>query len=208
LDQIKLDALKFICESNRALHESRIGRELTLVITIIPFFILSSSFAINEIIEGNVRQFIVLAIFLFIGYSILFTAAFIFLHGSAKANLRNQGLAEVAEDDIIDYLSKEKCGSISSFLESFSKKEVDTKLQSENITYWNGALFKKNYKCLGWTRSFIDKIIHFLEGKEKGNESRPNKNRWLWYVKIVGLTAILSYLAIILAGIFKLITNG
>lgn len=213
-----LEALKFLCESNRSLHEGRIGRELTLVVSIIPFFIVSAGFVILNIDDMGIGQFSALAILGLFVYLGLFWAAFTYLHTSGQANLRNQRLAETAEDEIVRFLKAEGFSDIGEFLKGFPRELFEKQRRFDDLflKYAKKGSWLKT--PLRWKRkSLEEKLKRILDekrqqqtsnqeqGREEGGWKRedfhPARQRWFWYVEIVGLTAGLCYLLILVFGI-------
>ena len=124
------------------------------------------------------------ALSIFIGYVLLFIAVFIYLHASAKANLRNQKLAENAEDEILNFIvGNNECSNVADFIYNFCIEKVDSFLQTKSKLWWFGAL-------LG-----LKKI------NEEEKKFQPNKYRWLWFVRVIGSAALFSSLLIVLFGL-------
>ena len=215
--QLKLDALKFICESNRSIHEGRINRELKLVATLLPFFILSAGFVISKILTVNIGQFFVLSFLLIFGYLIFFVASYIYLHGSAEANERNHELAKIAEDEILVILDNEPINNV---IKKFHDDNIDEKektlLQQKPLPWWISKLFEKNKeKYFQWLKNkqvekIINSIIEIYDSKEfdsekTNNKFQPNEYRWFWYVKLIGLTSLFCSIAVLISGLIVLI---
>lgn len=225
----ELDALKFLCETNRSIHNSRISRELKLVFALIPFFIVSTSYMILTYSPKNFIEFLLLVLLLFLGYFVLFVAAFCYLHGSAKSNLRNQELAETAEDQIVRVLIGKGYTDFDRFENGFVPKTADGYYLKESEWHWwipNRLLKALKTVVTSVLQSFLFGQRFYLkleianlkealallkaqkmydEGKEGDKKYQPSKDRWLWYVNALGLTAFLSWVIVTLCGIIKLL---
>lgn len=106
-----LEILKYLSTINRNLHESRVGRELKVVVIVITFIVLTTAFKIS----GNMTQkggffseyIISLSWFditLLISIWLISYYGFWYLKVSAKANEFNQNIAEKAENTLELYL--------------------------------------------------------------------------------------------------------
>lgn len=101
-------ALKHLSTTHRQAHESRIGREFQLVITMLTFFVLcvAAKFAGHIQATGPLfKKILTISLSgfdfaIWLAFIILTFAACKYLSGSAQANRKNQAIAEAAEEGI------------------------------------------------------------------------------------------------------------
>ncbi len=99
-----LQALISLSQTHRSIHEARIKREFTLVITMVTLYTAAIVFrysAAKQLPLDDWSFLIGAPLFL----SVLACAAWIYLFRSARANDYNQRVAENAEDEIVKILS-------------------------------------------------------------------------------------------------------
>jgi hypothetical protein len=100
-----LQALISLSQTHRSIHEARIKREFTLVITMVTLYtaaIVLRYSAAERLPLDNYIFLVIVSLYL----SVLACTAWIYLRRSACANDYNQRVAENAEDEIVKVLSQ------------------------------------------------------------------------------------------------------
>ena len=98
-----LSSLESLSQVHRSIHEARIKREFTLVISLVSFYTaaIAARFSIAFSLPVTTWSF---RIGLWLYFAVLAAAAVIYLRRSGKANEFNQGLAEAAENALLTRL--------------------------------------------------------------------------------------------------------
>jgi len=101
------EALKFLSDRHRNLHQERIAKEFKLVVTTLTFFVLSvgAKYTGRCPTDKDVFDYCVWG-----GFLALALVAFVYLWQSKKANRLNQKAAEWLEDKIIDVFKEASIG--------------------------------------------------------------------------------------------------
>jgi len=101
------DALVFLSQTHRSLHEQRIKRSFKIIVSTLTFFVLcvATKFAADTRLPTGEDSFNAVVWITFMALSV---GAAIDFWGSRGANKINQGIAEKAEDAIIAYLADKK----------------------------------------------------------------------------------------------------
>jgi len=100
----RVDGLKFLAQTHRSIHEERIKRELTVVITTLTFYLVSISLKWSSTIKLPVDHS-VFRLCLWGGFLLLAFFVFVYMWGSGRANDFNQTMAEVTEDTLMETLN-------------------------------------------------------------------------------------------------------
>lgn len=102
--ELKLDGLKHLSTTHRAIHEARIGREFKLVVTTLTFFAAVTTANLSGRIPDissrpqcvfSCTDCILLILYIFVDYY-----SWRYLQTSSTSNEINQSIAEKAEDEI------------------------------------------------------------------------------------------------------------
>ena len=101
------DALVFLSQTHRSLHEQRIKRSFKIIVSMLTFFVLcvAAKFAADTKLPTSEASFNAVVWGTFFA---LWLAAAIDFWGSRGANMINQGIAQKAEDAIIAHLADKK----------------------------------------------------------------------------------------------------
>ena len=101
------DALVFLSQTHRSLHEQRIKRSFKIIVSTLTFFVLcvAAKFAADTKLPTSETSFNTVVWIIFIALSLV---AAIDFWGSRRANEINQGIAQKAEDAIIAHLADKK----------------------------------------------------------------------------------------------------
>jgi len=123
LSKEDLDALAFLSQIHRGLHESRIGRELKVVVASITLFVVAAGVSCT----GTVRLTLPMKGIVWLGFACVVALVCRYMRGSAKANQRNQGLAEAAEDAVLRALMHKEVTEIELYERRFPLKGLKAK---------------------------------------------------------------------------------
>jgi hypothetical protein len=101
------DALVFLSQTHRSLHEQRIKRSFKIIVSTLTFFVLcvAAKFAADTKLPTSEASFKAVVWITFIA---LWGVAAINFWGSRGANMINQDIAQKAEDAIITHLADKK----------------------------------------------------------------------------------------------------
>lgn len=102
-----LSSLASLSQVHRSIHEARIKREFTLVISLVSFYLASIAARFSTVFNLPASSW-PFRIQLWLSFAVLAFAAVIYLRRSGKANDFNQALAEAAEKAIIARLREAK----------------------------------------------------------------------------------------------------